>query len=348
MAPALVLGLFAAAGLQALGTGLPGRPSLLRGALSAATVPVNECSVMPMSQALKTRGAAPAAVLAFLLVTPALGLDTLLLSGAMLGWPMAAARLGVAIIAALLAALVLFGPGAAGEARPIPVSEGSFWLRARVALSETLLHTGPWVVAGVVLAAAVDAFVPTLFGDSHLWLLVVLLAIPLFVSATAAIPLAAVLWAKGMPGAAVLAVLVVGPALNQANLAFIKRSWGLRGICAAGLFVLLGLGLSHALAPAEATPLALPAAELPALCVLAVLLMVSAWKVGPRGWLAVLSDLGGPGTGHDHGHDHGHAHEHEHPHRDLGPVEAAHAGELAHDHCHDHEPDDRHEPDDGA
>lgn len=340
LAPALLIGLALAAALQALGTDLPGRPGLLRGAFAASILPVNECSVLPQTQALTTRGAAPPTVLGFLLMTPALGLETLIVSGALLGPPMAIARFAIAALAALGGALVIFGPGAEGEARSIPISTGSYLLRLRVALSETLLHTGPWVVAGLVLAAAVDAFLPPLDAASAMspaWLILVLLAIPLFVSATAAIPLAAVLWAKGVPAEIVLAVLVIGPALNQANLAFVQKTWGLRGSAATGVFVLIGVGLAYGFAPAHPTPIGASALELPALSILTVLLLVSAWNVGPRGWLAVLSDLGGPGTGHDHGHDHGHAHEHVHRSEGLGPVAAAHAGEIAHDHCHDHE-----------
>jgi len=338
-APVLLLGLGASALVRALGTDLPGRPGLLRGAVSAALVPVNECSVLPRTETLDKRGAATGALLAFLLVTPALGLDTLLVSGALLGPELALARLGLAVLLPIGAALVFLGPSATEHAESIPISRGSFQARARTALSEQLLHDGPWLVASLLFAAALQATLPDYSGEAHWFvvaIVVVLIAMPSFVPATASIPVAFVLLHKGVAPWAVLTLLVVGPALNLATMRYIGRRFGTRGTLAVMAFVAAVGGLSYALAPAVVDPLAVDAIGLPALSILGVLLLASAWRVGPRGWLAVLSDLGGPGSGHDHGHDHGHAHEHADTHHGLGPVEAAHAGELAHDHCHDH------------
>jgi ABC-type nickel/cobalt efflux system permease component RcnA len=150
-----------------------------------------------------------------------------------------------------------------------------------------------------------------------------------------------------------MALLVLGPGMNLASLAFLARAYGRRAmLLSIGAFVVVGLAGSVALAwLLPAAPLDLPVlhpllTHLSAL-VLLTLLVRSLWQAGPRAWLAVLGDLGGPGTGHDHRHDHSHGHEHGHGHghlerapsADLDPIEAAHAGERAHDHAHQHDED---------
>ena len=57
---------------------------------------------------------------------------------------------------------------------------------------------------------------------------VTLLAVPSYVCASSATPLAAVLLAKGISPGAVLCGLLLGPATNLATLAWLRRAYGPR------------------------------------------------------------------------------------------------------------------------
>jgi uncharacterized membrane protein YraQ (UPF0718 family) len=329
----------------------------LRGLVLGAPLPLTACSLLPVAERLRQRRASAALVLAFLLMAPQLGLEALGLGWGLMGWRFTLLRLGVAALSATAGALVL----ASQVGRAAPIAEEvalapstSLPRRALVALDETLVHVLPWVLVGLAVAAAVQTFVPDLGGDS--WLqtgLVAVLSLPLYVCGSGATPVAGVLWQKGLASPAVMALLVLGPGMNLASLAFLARAYGRRAmLLSIGAFVVVGLAGSVALAwLLPAAPLDLPVlhpllTHLSAL-VLLTLLVRSLWQAGPRAWLAVLGDLGGPGTGHDHRHDHSHGHEHGHGHghlerapsADLDPIEAAHAGERAHDHAHQHDED---------
>ena len=365
VAPLVLGGVLLTALVRALWTGVPlhwvaGRKEplqALRGLVLGAPLPLTACSLLPVTEALRKRRASAALVLAFLLMAPQLGLEAVGLGWGLMGWRFALLRLAVAALAALAGALVLASQVTRAEpvAEPVPVApEQSLPRRALLALDETFVHVVPWVLVGLLAAAAVQLYVADLHGAS--WLqtgLVSLVSLPLYVCASGATPVAAALWDKGLASPAAMALLVLGPGVNLAALRFLARSYGLRPtLLSIGAFALVGL--------LGALPLAWLAPQSPGfepglhpllthLCalVLFLLLLRSLWQAGPRAWLAVLGDLGGPGTGHDHRHDHGHGHEHGHTHghhpaapsEELDPIEAAHAGERAHDHAHDHDPD---------
>ena len=96
-APLLLFGLLIGAMLQTFGSKLPmtwlraGNPAqqAIRGALVGAPLPICACGVLPLAQSLKQRGAGPALVVAFLLATPELGVESFVLSVRFLGWPFA-------------------------------------------------------------------------------------------------------------------------------------------------------------------------------------------------------------------------------------------------------------------
>jgi uncharacterized membrane protein YraQ (UPF0718 family) len=114
-APFLLLGLCVAALLQLLGTRLPtgwlrGGSTLgqaVRGALVGAPLPVCACGVLPIAHALRARGGTPPLVVAFLLATPELGVETFALTVQFLGWPFAFARLGAALVVAVVGGLAV-------------------------------------------------------------------------------------------------------------------------------------------------------------------------------------------------------------------------------------------------
>ena len=151
---------------------------------------------------------------------------------------------------------------AAGEsgrglgARP-GLAEG-FWHALQVLRSIWL-----WIVVGVVASAAITQWVPAAslarLGDSSpvlVYASVLLLSIPLYVCATASVPIAAALVAGGLPAGSALVFLVAGPATNVATIGAVAKTFG-RPVLVVYLVTLiagsmvLGMSFDHLIPAAE-------------------------------------------------------------------------------------------------
>lgn len=338
-APTLLIGLMGGALLQALRPTLPvswlspRSPPMdaLRGTIYGAPLPLCSCSVLPLSRSLLRGGAGPALVVAFLIATPELGIETLTLSVQLLGWPFALLRLcgalGVAFVAGIVVAKLAPRPkpGARVSTPFCATHAGSSPTRRFLhALEDLFLHVGGWLLLGLAAAAYADVLIPTgalkASGSAFFQLLVMTaMAVPSYVCAPSATPVAAALMAKGLAPGTVLVGLLLGPATNFATLLFLRHSFGLRPLA---VMLMAVTACSWALA-AVANLLIDPRAvsvthqvhetgplQWMGLCLLLLLLARTVWSTGIRGWLAA-SLLEGPTSdheGHAHGHDHGHLH----------------------------------------
>jgi len=174
-----------------------------------------------------------------------------------------------------------------------------------------------WLVVGVLAAGVIAALVPadlvaaTTGGGLMAMLLLMLLAVPMYVCASASTPIAAALIAKGVSPGAALVFLLAGPATNTATVTLLARHFGgrfLRVYLGSVLIVavLCGLGLD-ALAGATGWritgQLASQAEGVPAffelLCALALLVLVI-WRLwagaARQGVSELAANLRGLGT----------------------------------------------------
>jgi hypothetical protein len=322
-----------------------------RGAVLGAPLPVCACGVVPAAKSLRARGASAALVLAFALGAPQLGAESFLLTAQMFGWPMAATRLGavlvMAVVAAMAAAMVVAAAARATRALPADgaasrsPSEGAAELMAPYEAADDargaaprllafidamLLHTGPWIAAGLVVAAYVHVFVAPgalaeLGGSLAAELAIVaVVAAPSYLCAPAAIPLIAALAAKGLSPGAALIGLLLGPSLNLVALGHVRQSYTRRAawaLIAAALAVALAAALAvesvaslpiHGLASGARLGGGATWTGTVAAAALAVAVVRSLWRSGVDMWLASLGSLRGQGPGRAHDHGHGHAH----------------------------------------
>lgn len=251
MAPYLLLGFLLAGLMHAF---IPGRfyakylaagsfRSVVGAALLGIPLPLCSCGVIPTAMSLRKEGASRGAVVSFLIATPQTGVDSIIATYGLMGWPFAVVR----PIAALVTAL--FGGGVAAvteqkEAQvqaPAPLAEGSargLAARLRAALSygfvTMMQDIGRWLVLGLLVAALITVCVPaewfTAF-DGNTWasmLLVLCIAIPMYVCATGSIPIAVALMLKGLTPGAALVLLMAGPACNLASILVVRKVLGLR------------------------------------------------------------------------------------------------------------------------
>jgi copper chaperone CopZ len=91
------------------------------------------------------------------------------------------------------------------------------------------------LVFGIVVSALIDTFLPmgtlSVFADLGplaAGCAVLLVSLPLYVCATASVPIAAAMVANGMPVGAALVFLMAGPATNVATIGAVYRGFGSR------------------------------------------------------------------------------------------------------------------------
>jgi len=255
MSPYLLFG-FAVAGLlsvfvspETVERHLGGRGVLpvLKAALFGVPLPLCSCGVIPVAASLRRHGATRGATTSFLLSTPQTGVDSILVTFSLLGWVFAVFRPLVALATGLIggsAVTMLDSHGPAGEDDGTPActdacctgdtSRGKLHRAARYAFLTLPQDIGKPLLIGLLLVGVIATFVPDDFfagalgGGIIAIFVMMILGIPVYVCATASVPIAAALIAKGVSPGAALAFLMTGPATNAATVAIIWRIMGQR------------------------------------------------------------------------------------------------------------------------
>lgn len=255
---------FVPADLVARHLGRGGARSVIKAAVLGAPLPLCSCSVLPAAAGLREQGASKGAAASFLIATPETGVDSIAASYALLDPFMTVTRPIAAVTTAVLAGLGIDRfdkeqPNAhtpeRGAAAPQqtttcsccschgahadhPEPKASVSARAfhglRHAFSEMLADIGGWFLAGVALAGVITVLLPDnaletwLGGGPWPMLTALVVAVPLYVCATASTPLAAALVLKGLSPGAALVFLLAGPATNAATLTVVAKMLGRR------------------------------------------------------------------------------------------------------------------------
>ena len=256
MAPYLLLGFLVAGVLSVLISpawverhlGGRGLGPVVKAAVFGVPLPLCSCGVIPVSASIRRHGASRAATTSFLLSTPQTGVDSMLVSYALLGPVFAVYRVVTALATGLLGGALVRawaapeGPGAPG-ARAAPCTDACCAAQpGRGRLSRALHYgflnlprdLGPSLLVGVLIAGGLVAFVPanrfgTVLGGGVVSMLLLMAAgIPIYVCATASVPIAVGLIHAGASGGAALAFLASGPATNAAMFTTIWKALGRR------------------------------------------------------------------------------------------------------------------------
>lgn len=311
-APFLLAGIGLGAVVHSVARRLPirwlGGTSILRGAILGVPLPPCSCDVVPVAQELRQRGSGAGFVTAFVLGAPQLGLGALLLGVALFGWELAVIRLGAGLTAAILAGTIVQllrrerGHAAVGPLPPGPTTIAD-------AVDDLIAHDGAWIAVGLTIAAFVLAASPT---TPSTWL-VLAIAAPVAISATAATPIAFALMLTGLPPGTALAAILLGSTLNLSTVAFLRRSFGLAAAVASSLAT-VAVAVSLVGLDRDASPVTL-SEPVSIACGVALLALAAAslWRHGLAHWLAALRGAD-HGHEHDHGIEHHHHHDHDHHH----------------------------------
>ena len=225
-----------------------GMGPVFKASLFGVPLPLCSCGVIPVGASLRQHGASRSATTAFLLSTPQTGVDSILVTWTMLGPLFAVFRPLVALATGLLGGglvqaidpdpprLSANGKGLAEAAEfSRPQGIGSK-LMAAVDYGFVTLpgDIGRALLIGVLIAGVLAAVVPPDFLAGYLGsgalsiALMMVVGIPIYVCATASVPLAASFIFMGASPGAAAAFLIAGPATNAATVTTISRVLGRR------------------------------------------------------------------------------------------------------------------------
>jgi uncharacterized membrane protein YraQ (UPF0718 family)/copper chaperone CopZ len=276
MAPYLLLGFFMAGLLSVLVSAelverhLGGRGAwpVIKAALLGMPIPLCSCAVIPVSASLRRHGASKGSTVSFLISTPETGVDGIAATWGVLGGAYAAFRVMVALVSGVIGGLAvefLDRPDAAAKNGAAPAApactdnccadgegagHGKLRRLFRYGFVDLPQDIGKSLLLGLLIAAIITTFVPehylhgTVLGHGILAMLAAaLLAGPVYVCATASVPMAAAMIVAGFSPGAALVFLMVGPATNATTIAMV---WKVMGRRTAAIYLLSVLGCAIA------------------------------------------------------------------------------------------------------
>ncbi len=255
MSPYLLLGFFFAGLLHVFiphdkiqhyfgGSGLK---SSFYAALLGVPLPLCSCGVIPTGISFYKNGASKSSTVSFLISTPQTGVDSILVTYSLLGLPFAIIRPIVAFITGVTGGFIT---SKAEPENKSSISESALWDATRMNLAKKIVELfrygfvvflqdiSKWLVIGLLIAAVISASVPDQFFE-HLNLspvlqmaIILAVSVPMYICATASVPLAAILIMKGVSPGAALVLLMAGPATNAATITMIGKSLGRKSLVA--------------------------------------------------------------------------------------------------------------------
>jgi uncharacterized protein len=218
--------------------------SVMNASLLGIPLPLCSCGVIPTGVSFHKSGASKGSSISFLISSPQTGVDSILITYSLLGLPFALIRPVVALITGIFGgSLVNVFDKKVQHIKQARVATKTSdyshlsWYRKiyelfRYTFGEFLQDIAKWLVIGLLLAALITVLVPDDFFNQYiendfLGMLILLAAsIPLYVCATASVPIAAALMMKGLSAGAALVFLMAGPATNIATMTVLGKVFG--------------------------------------------------------------------------------------------------------------------------
>jgi uncharacterized membrane protein YraQ (UPF0718 family) len=251
MSPYLLFGFFVAGLLSVLVSqqlvekhlGGRGLLPLLKASIFGVPLPLCSCGVVPVSMSLHKHGASKGSTIAFLLSTPQTGVDSIFVTLSLLGPVFAVFRPVAALITGILGGGLIDIFEKAQKIQQSPAekctdeccsSEKTNRVLKGLKYGFVILprDIGKAMLLGLVVAAFISALVPDGYFAEKLgtgifaMVVMMFLGIPVYVCATASVPVAAALILKGLTPGAALVFLMTGPATNAASFITIWKTLG--------------------------------------------------------------------------------------------------------------------------
>ncbi len=223
--------------------------SVIKSSLFGIPLPLCSCSVIPFATSLKKEGASSGSVLSFLISTPITGADSILATYGFFGWIFTIYRVITSLIIAIVAGVLqnLFGqvPDEKQEEYKSCCSDNCSSKEKRkfsikklfdYAIFDIFKDFAKPLFYGLILGAIITTFIPSNISDflnENLfltYLLILLFSMPIYICATASLPIAASLIASGLSGGAAFILLSAGPATNSVTMGVVLKTLGKRAL----------------------------------------------------------------------------------------------------------------------
>lgn len=235
----------------------------IKAALLGIPLPLCSCSVIPFISALRKSGASKSATQTFLIATPITGADSIMATYGIFGWIFTLYRVLSSLVIALIAGLLtLFlvkeedisatkkpkysridpknkPPLAYPVGKPLNIKVvkeedklGKVQQILSYAFDDIYKDIAKSLMIGIIIGALIVTFMPENLSDyisSSLFLnyaLVLIISMPLYVCATASIPLGLSLLAAGFSPGAAFIFLTAGPATNTITMSVVLKTLG--------------------------------------------------------------------------------------------------------------------------
>jgi uncharacterized membrane protein YraQ (UPF0718 family)/copper chaperone CopZ len=216
--------------------------SVFKSTVFGVPIPLCSCGVIPVAATLRDAGASKGSTISFLVSTPQTGVDSIFLTYGMLGPVFALFRPMAAFISGLFSGLIINRLDEEKHDHPIAdihanLKQESFSERLKKGAKYGFYTLPADIVAplfqGIIVAAIIAVFIPPDFiaqyfsSDSPVMLFMMLLvSLPVYVCATASVPIGLALMSKGISAGAVFVFLMAGPATNAASINVVKNILG--------------------------------------------------------------------------------------------------------------------------
>ena len=215
--------------------------SVFKAAILGIPLPLCSCSVIPVSASLKKHGASKASISSFLLSTPQTGVDSIMVTYGLLGPIVALIRPFVALVTGLIGGTAvhyidnIYDDSIEEECKSHCCNG-----KKKSTLSKIINYSfitlpkdiAKPLVYGIFIASLINIFLPdnlflTYLGDGIVpMLFMIIVGTPLYVCATASIPIALAMISKGATLGAALVFLMVGPATNTTSITTMLKILG--------------------------------------------------------------------------------------------------------------------------
>ncbi len=215
---------------------------VVKASIFGVPLPLCSCGVIPVSMSLHKRGASKGATIAFLLSTPQTGVDSIFVTLSLLGPVFAIFRPIAAFVTGIVGGIfvdIFDRTAKSGQSPPKRTDTccaggktGKVISGLKYGFITLPRDIGRAMLVGLVVAAGISAIVPDGFFADKLgtgivpMLVMMAVGIPMYVCATASVPIAAALILKGITPGAAMVFLMTGPATNAASFVTI---WNILG-----------------------------------------------------------------------------------------------------------------------
>ena len=223
--------------------------SVIKSTIFGIPLPVCSCGVIPLATSIKKSGASKGATLSFLISTPITGVDSILATYGIFGWIFTIYRVFTSMIIAMVAGVLtnFLDKEVIEEVEEVKSccssnkscsaekeENKSFSMLNAIQYSfGTLLgDIAKPLFWGLVIGALITIAIPKNLSDilmEYAWfsyIIAIAIAVPMYVCATASLPIAAALMLSGVSPGAAFVFLTAGPATNTVTIGVVKKMLG--------------------------------------------------------------------------------------------------------------------------